>query len=804
MFHVRNGKSSLGRSEADTGPDGNSNFQFPRVWDLSDPEGYYQKVVVPRQERQMSRLLHKQLRDHNLRSKKTAGPAEDQEGVDQEGKTGKAPRINLRANETPAKAAYPAGKRLPQTEASRSVEHAPRDIKTGKPICWDAAAHMGCSKGGKCPHAHEPLPGLAKLDYTVAMQVIRRGGLKGSPKIDPKEVDGRVAQLRQQAKAEHDEKKQAKGKPKPKAKTKAGKEAEPEARAGDTQWEVPEDYAVPLTALEADLQEAVEGLDPIWLQVPEREAEQEPEPLEEQQSPEELERISRWKAIEASGSLRPLEPYSDYLKSHVVARLMEAEDKKQELTLALCLAVEEGHPALAEEACKVLADINHVPKAGHRSDAEFTPPKWAEGVGVGELQLSGELEEFGPIPNRDYQDKLPTSLTGVPTGDGTEVEERQCLPLHVGIGVALAADPAATIEKVLETAAQLRSQLWREAALAQSHLGDSPAWISDTEHFLRQNAHDCLFPHHEKDYRALQTLAGNFLDKRTLVVVRISYFGRLEADLLHGREADPGQLVFVTIHRGHMRLPLPRFPEDLLRGLQQCGKITRVLHTESWQEAIDRGSREDTMVPVKLPDCARCQQQHKRPYRVGEAAAKPPASFEACLQETPQDLSSPEVPLRKRMAFAYGPRGQKVFAGWAGWTKGLEYQGIPCNEPIEYFDDPLKQVGYKPEHDTRDAEVQARLKGLAGAPPGPDVPNTWQLGVVCTSFCDRQITNGGTRTWEQPQGDGARPVQGNADAEFAADLCTILHENGRTWGIESSAPTGRYPKLWDLPCVRKL
>ena len=99
-----------------------------------------------------------------------------------------------------------------------------------------------------CPHAHEPLPGLAKLDYSVAMQVIRRGGLKGSQRIDPKEVDGRVAQLRSQAQADRDEKKQdpkPKPKPKPKVKAKTGKdeaseeERAREERAGSTQWVVP-------------------------------------------------------------------------------------------------------------------------------------------------------------------------------------------------------------------------------------------------------------------------------------------------------------------------------------------------------------------------------------------------------------------------------------------------------------------------------------------------------------------------------------------------------------------------------------
>jgi len=222
------------------GPNGQTNFQFPRVWDLSDPDGYYQTVVVPRQQRQMSRLLHQQLHDHNLKLRKAAGPAEG----DEDARTGKAPKLNLKdspdggslPSTKPDKQAYPAGKRLTQAEATRSVEHAPKDSKTGKPICWDAATHMGCHKGGKCPHAHEPLPGLGKMDYTVAMQVIRRGGLKSGPRIDPSEVDGRVAQLRSQAQSEHDEKKQPakpRAKAKPKADAKAGRSDGPqEDKAG--------------------------------------------------------------------------------------------------------------------------------------------------------------------------------------------------------------------------------------------------------------------------------------------------------------------------------------------------------------------------------------------------------------------------------------------------------------------------------------------------------------------------------------------------------------------------------------------
>ena len=61
------------------GPEDRPNFQFPRIWDLQDPAGYYQTVVVPRQERALNRLLHRQLHDVSAKEKKdavrkTAGP----------------------------------------------------------------------------------------------------------------------------------------------------------------------------------------------------------------------------------------------------------------------------------------------------------------------------------------------------------------------------------------------------------------------------------------------------------------------------------------------------------------------------------------------------------------------------------------------------------------------------------------------------------------------------------------------------------------------------------------------------------
>ena len=103
------------------------------------------------------------------------------------------------------------------------------------------------------------------------------------------------------------------------------------------------------------------------------------------------------------------------------------------------------------------------------------------------------------------------------------------------------------------------------------------------------------------------------------MVMRISYFGRMEVDLLHGEGSDGRLSVFVSIHRGHMRLLQPESPTRRIQSLRQEQEISRELTVEPWTEALDNSRLEDR------------QQQKKRPYRVGEPASQPPASLESCL-----------------------------------------------------------------------------------------------------------------------------------------------------------------------------
>ena len=71
------------------------------------------------------------------------------------------------------------------------------------------------------------------------------------------------------------------------------------------------------------------------------------------------------------------------------------------------------------------------------------------------------------------------------------------------------------------------------------------------------------------------------------------------------------------------------------------------------------------------------------------------------------------------------------------------------------------------------------------------------------------LQNGGTRTFSMPQGgDGAPATQtetmGNALAVFGAKIFETALEAGKVPLSESSAPSGRYPKHWDLPSWQEL
>lgn len=52
------GKSELKFVALSLDESGNALFKFPSVFDLEDPEGFYQQVCVPRQERALKRMIY--------------------------------------------------------------------------------------------------------------------------------------------------------------------------------------------------------------------------------------------------------------------------------------------------------------------------------------------------------------------------------------------------------------------------------------------------------------------------------------------------------------------------------------------------------------------------------------------------------------------------------------------------------------------------------------------------------------------------------------------------------------------------
>jgi hypothetical protein len=118
----------------------------------------------------------------------------------------------------PGPVKYPIGLAVTPAEAKSALTHAPRDAQ-GKAFCWGYMTHQGCPNAAACKaagRAHS-MPaaaltsGLKAFHHTVAMQLLRRGGLKEFAGVARKaltevQVDGLVKTLRDKAKKEHADK----------------------------------------------------------------------------------------------------------------------------------------------------------------------------------------------------------------------------------------------------------------------------------------------------------------------------------------------------------------------------------------------------------------------------------------------------------------------------------------------------------------------------------------------------------------------------------------------------------------------
>ena len=215
----------------------------------------------------------------------------------------------------------------------------------------------------------------------------------------------------------------------------------------------------------------------------------------------------------------------------------------------------------------------------------------------------------------------------------------------------------------------------------------------------------------------------------------------------------------MIIHRGRVRALWAPGSEaaEAVRSWALSGRTLREMPTMGWEVYLAAEGEGAPVVSSRPRPCPRCSaqaEQVRRQARVageGPTRCDPEASFEGF------DFQDIEA-LLWRPAFAWGSRARKVFSGAGRWSQALHDAGVPANDPVEFYGQPLEAEDPKPQHDVRDAAARARFLLEFGAAPGPDKPNAYQFAPPCATHAARQIWNGGTRTFANSEGAArARP-----------------------------------------------
>ena len=195
----------------------------------------------------------------------------------------------------------------------------------------------------------------------------------------------------------------------------------------------------------------------------------------------------------------------------------------------------------------------------------------------------------------------------------------------------------------------LRRELWEESSAAFQHLGDASPYISTAEAFVRHNAHDCIYPDHEKDFRVLQLFARRFMQGRLLVVLRLSHQGIVEIDTVRGTGALEAYGA-VVIHRGHMRTARCSVDQakQLFEIATQGERVVRELEVEGWGSFLEAQDASGEIIPSKPHPCYRCRKAGVEEDDAGDPA-RPSVDTGLCgvtAQPAPQRFSL-FVPLRE-------------------------------------------------------------------------------------------------------------------------------------------------------------
>eukprot|EP00435_Cladocopium_sp_Y103_P053696 s1782_g17.t1 len=496
------------------GSDGEPWLRLPRTFFLEDILEYFQTDIIPRHNRLLSRacwqVALKKAPGGNLHGGKAG---EDPEASESRpgSKTGKA--------ESQPKGLV--GPPLTNKEAARALDHRPKEKKGAKYLCWDHLCHRGCSKPASCPHSHGTVPKWEQLDWSVQLQMLRRGGLRSQPKLSESQVVEQMESIRkaQQAKTQEmvNEGKKVKKvggdtpQPEPSTDSKVG---ECLSNHRPDQDPPPEEFTnIHPTDQEEDMAAPLEGPDHTFFQdhdqgKPTREISAEGMNLGEEAVQREQRMGEIDKADLAAG-------FDEQLKTYVKNQLLLKKEEDPNRALGL----EDVRQAL-EQARSHACPVTHQ-MCGHLS--QFT---WDGDVGHGTLAWAGGSWDVWDFGDKLYRSGLwPKELLSHDSGD-TGPEARQCLLLHCSAGYLYGKHgKVPTWEEVQKYTNEMRGELIAQASEASRHLGECPDTMPRSEADLRVFVHDLLHWSHDKDYRTLASFPSGHLLDRTLHVIRMASDG---------------------------------------------------------------------------------------------------------------------------------------------------------------------------------------------------------------------------------------------------------------------------------------
>ena len=769
------------------GPDGQAWLQMPSTFDLERPDSWFQTEVIPRIERKQERLLWNLTWQNGARRERPQGQSPPTAGG---GDTDKPTLKSL------------WGPKLTSEEVNRAKDRAPLD-KHGNLLCWGNLCHVGCTTTN-CQRSHDGLRGtFESLDPCVQMQMLKRGGLKRM-KIETKDsVNHKIKDIRQRVEKDRQDKIQD-------GKNRGGRAGEKEAadpheegaKAGGSRksvrfWDVPQEFKVDYTSQE-DMKDLVAGPNLKWENDAYQPAVQhggrggESAPQEAGRLVQEAENLGK------SETLKRLEGASDDLYAWAAARV--ARDPAVDSNTLLSEMATYGLGEVAKEAADLLEQQPDL-KAGSARMC-IGDMRWADGCpGQGTMTLDGEAWEVWDFKEEIWMTDELASLLKVPE---PVIEKRQCVTLAVAAGIVWAEKgqkPEA--QEVQRRAQDYRLEQTRLAVEAAQTLGDPDEVVTAVEHEMRVYVHDLTTAHHEKDFRSLAVFPINDLQDVKVVVLRTDYRGGVIVESVVGPHWKPeGTMVWVLIHKGHMTLIRPPSEAVANRLIEEEEHTTTPAFgfTFFWHSRHDQ-----TPTSPGKTHCRLCRTTRKAGtwtdcYR----------QFSCLASMASVAGTNEETQILRGVRAAGGPHQkhdlvmQEVFAG-SGRITTKWSETAPAEEPIEVFEEPHKKRGYRQDHDLLLEANRNKLREKARKGPA----NVWWLAAPCTSFCDWQLQNQGSRTFQEPEGGGDGPQQqreldGNSLSTLTAEIFEDLLDEGAFPVCESSASSGRYPKQWDLPAWKKV